>query len=206
MLSTCLWLGLRVAFYPGLFRRAILQSGNALSPWALRNDHRHTASVVGRVFNCSAAENTSTNNSSLSSPVDLNSTALVDCLRKIPFQQLVVIPSAFVVRSRWVTRGRWREVKMGHAGEVQGDRLAEKRGREGRERGGRERWIERVIEMNRVSALLIEREGWMMERRKEGGEREEETDGERRERERVLCNMNPQFTVLANVVFIPYSL
>ncbi|XP_069973879.1 acylcarnitine hydrolase-like [Penaeus vannamei] len=80
----------------GLFRRAILQSGNALSPWALRNDHRHTASVVGRVFNCSAAENTSTNNSSLSSPVDLNSTALVDCLRKIPFQQLVVIPSAFV--------------------------------------------------------------------------------------------------------------
>ncbi|ROT76099.1 JHE-like carboxylesterase 1 [Penaeus vannamei] len=84
----------------GLFRRAILQSGNALSPWALRNDHRHTASVVGRVFNCSAAENTSTNNSSLSSPVDLNSTALVDCLRKIPFQQLVVIPSAFV---KWLS-------------------------------------------------------------------------------------------------------
>ncbi|XP_037804893.1 putative inactive carboxylesterase 4 [Penaeus monodon] len=84
----------------GLFRRAILQSGNALSPWALRRDHRQTASAVGQVFNCSAAKNISNINSSLSAPGNLNSTALVDCLRTIPFQQLVVIPSAFV---KWLS-------------------------------------------------------------------------------------------------------
>ncbi|XP_042866021.1 venom carboxylesterase-6-like [Penaeus japonicus] len=76
----------------GLFRRAILQSGNALTPWALRKDHKETAFIIGQVFNCSAANKTSNS----SSAGGLNSTALLDCLRKLPFQQLTVIPSAFV--------------------------------------------------------------------------------------------------------------
>ncbi|XP_047488867.1 cholinesterase 1-like isoform X2 [Penaeus chinensis] len=73
----------------GLFNRVILQSGNALSPWALRCDHRKNAAVIGEAFGCPDVN--------ASSPVDLNSTALLDCLRELPFEQLAVIPSAFVV-------------------------------------------------------------------------------------------------------------
>ncbi|XP_063602878.1 juvenile hormone esterase-like [Penaeus indicus] len=73
----------------GLFNRVILQSGNALSPWALRCDHRKNAAVIGEAFGCPGVN--------ASSPADLNSTALLDCLRELPFEQLTVIPSAFVV-------------------------------------------------------------------------------------------------------------
>ncbi|ROT67908.1 JHE-like carboxylesterase 1 [Penaeus vannamei] len=72
----------------GLFSRVILQSGNALSPWALRCDHRKNAAVVGAAFGCAGVDS--------SSPADLNSTALLDCLRELPFEQLAVIPSVFV--------------------------------------------------------------------------------------------------------------
>nr|XP_027224721.1 cholinesterase-like [Penaeus vannamei] len=74
----------------GLFSRVILQSGNALSPWALRCDHRKNAAVVGAAFGCAGVDS--------SSPADLNSTALLDCLRELPFEQLAVIPSVFVVK------------------------------------------------------------------------------------------------------------
>lgn len=78
------------SFLLGLFNRVILQSGNALSPWALRCDHRKNAAVIGEAFDCPGVNS--------SSPLDLNSTALLDCLRELPFEQLAVIPSAFVVK------------------------------------------------------------------------------------------------------------
>ncbi|XP_042866020.1 juvenile hormone esterase-like [Penaeus japonicus] len=72
----------------GLFNRVILQSGTALSPWALRCDHKKNAAVIGEAFSCPGVN--------ASSP-ELNSTALLDCLRELPFEQLAAMPSAFVV-------------------------------------------------------------------------------------------------------------
>lgn len=40
----------------GMFKRAILQSGNALCPWAMGAKHAEVAEYTGRVFNCSAEE------------------------------------------------------------------------------------------------------------------------------------------------------
>nr|XP_053655595.1 LOW QUALITY PROTEIN: juvenile hormone esterase-like [Cherax quadricarinatus] len=72
----------------GLFRRAILQSGSSLSPWALRSDHKQVATAIGLAFNCSDAEET------LGALV---SKELLLCLQKQPLDDLVAIPSAFVV-------------------------------------------------------------------------------------------------------------
>ncbi|XP_063602968.1 juvenile hormone esterase-like [Penaeus indicus] len=64
----------------GLFRRAIMQSGVALCPWAVREDHREVAIEIGRQFSCPGV-------SANSSEVD--SAALVACLRKVPAGDLV---------------------------------------------------------------------------------------------------------------------
>ncbi|XP_063600367.1 cholinesterase 1-like isoform X1 [Penaeus indicus] len=65
----------------GLFSRAILMSGSALCPWALRKGHRKVAMAVGETFNCQ------------SDPKDASgverSKLLVECLRKAPLKELV---------------------------------------------------------------------------------------------------------------------
>ncbi|XP_063607613.1 juvenile hormone esterase-like [Penaeus indicus] len=65
----------------GLFRRAILQSGTALCPWALREDHKQIATKVGLMFNCSGADGQQS----------LNGSALVACLKNVSYQELVSV-------------------------------------------------------------------------------------------------------------------
>ncbi|XP_050720761.1 acetylcholinesterase-like isoform X6 [Eriocheir sinensis] len=65
----------------GLFHRAIMQSGNALSPWAVRmNDPKRVAAGVGRQVECAGVE------------VDgrLDSVALLRCLQNVPASDLVM--------------------------------------------------------------------------------------------------------------------
>ncbi|XP_069973735.1 juvenile hormone esterase [Penaeus vannamei] len=68
----------------GLFQRAIMQSGTALDPWAVREDHSDVATRFGEMFNCSG-----------SSP--LTSSELVACLREVPAADLIEAPNKFKV-------------------------------------------------------------------------------------------------------------
>ncbi|XP_047479106.1 cholinesterase 1-like isoform X2 [Penaeus chinensis] len=65
----------------GLFSRAILMSGSALCPWALRKGHRKVAMAVGEKFNCQSDPR-------VASGVE-KSTLLVECLRRTPLKELV---------------------------------------------------------------------------------------------------------------------
>lgn len=67
-----------------------MQSGAALCPWALREDHRQVAFSFGRMVGCSGERGG-------------NSTALVDCLREVPIEQLMaVLPYIMVsIASIW---------------------------------------------------------------------------------------------------------
>ncbi|XP_047488696.1 uncharacterized protein LOC125039021 [Penaeus chinensis] len=78
----------------GLFQRAIMQSGAALCPWALREDHRQVAFSFGRMVSCPGERGDAA-----------NSTALVDCLREVPVKQLMavqpyIMPSPYVLTPR----------------------------------------------------------------------------------------------------------
>nr|XP_027216595.1 cholinesterase 1-like [Penaeus vannamei]XP_027216596.1 cholinesterase 1-like [Penaeus vannamei] len=78
----------------GLFQRAIMQSGAALCPWALREDHRQVAFGFGRMVGCPGDRADAA-----------NSTALVDCLRDVPVEQLMAVtpyitPSPYVLTPR----------------------------------------------------------------------------------------------------------
>ncbi|XP_042887469.1 venom carboxylesterase-6-like [Penaeus japonicus] len=72
----------------GLFKRAIMQSGSALCSWAIREDHRMMANHIGRWLGC---------------PV-MNSTELVNCLKKVPVEQLIAVlnnlPSPYIMVPR----------------------------------------------------------------------------------------------------------
>ncbi|XP_068244747.1 juvenile hormone esterase-like [Palaemon carinicauda] len=68
----------------GLFHRAIAQSGNALVPLAWSDNSRQTAAALSRMLDCSE-----------SSPDNLNSQALLDCLKKISPEKLVMSTKAF---------------------------------------------------------------------------------------------------------------
>ncbi|KAK7016408.1 postsynaptic membrane assembly [Halocaridina rubra] len=70
----------------GLFDKAILQSGSALSPWALRNDHWKVAHTIGQIYNCSGIT---------MDPPALDSTSLLYCLQGLDVKDLVVLPSYF---------------------------------------------------------------------------------------------------------------
>ncbi|XP_066964622.1 venom carboxylesterase-6-like isoform X1 [Macrobrachium rosenbergii] len=72
----------------GLFDKAILQSGSALSPWALRNDHRKVAHTVGLIYNCSGI---------VEDPPTIESTRLLYCLQALSLDDLVPLPSFFTV-------------------------------------------------------------------------------------------------------------
>ncbi|XP_037804945.1 cholinesterase 1-like [Penaeus monodon] len=72
----------------GLFQRAIMQSGTAVCPWALREDHSEVAARFGEMFNCSG-----------SSP--LTSSELVACLREVPAEDLIKAPKKFLVISEF---------------------------------------------------------------------------------------------------------
>ncbi|XP_069973830.1 cocaine esterase-like [Penaeus vannamei] len=72
----------------GLFQRAIMQSGAALCPWALREDHRQVAMKMSDLFNCSAVDEASSS---------LDGAALAECLREVPFDELTGAPSKFMV-------------------------------------------------------------------------------------------------------------
>lgn len=76
----------------GLFQRAILQSGSALCPWTLREDHRRVAIKVGELFNCSASDSASQT---------LDSTRLLACLQKVPAYEFLDMYSAFHVWNNW---------------------------------------------------------------------------------------------------------
>ncbi|XP_064080223.1 venom carboxylesterase-6-like [Macrobrachium nipponense] len=72
----------------GLFDKAILQSGSALSPWALRNDHQIVAHTVGLIYNCSGITE---------DPPTIESTRLLYCLQALSLDDLVPLPSFFTV-------------------------------------------------------------------------------------------------------------
>ncbi|XP_069195185.1 carboxylic ester hydrolase-like [Procambarus clarkii] len=76
----------------GLFRRAILQSGSALSSWALRENHRQVALQLGHKFNCTDA---------VSSSPTLESTQLLACLQQLPLQELVLANNHFTKWYDW---------------------------------------------------------------------------------------------------------
>jgi len=57
-----------------------MQSGAALCPWALREDHRQVAFGFGRMVGCPGDRADAA-----------NSTALVDCLRDVPVEQLMAV-------------------------------------------------------------------------------------------------------------------
>lgn len=68
----------------GLFQRAILQSGNALCPWSLRDDHRQMAGVIADLLECNDVKDNSGT---------LDSKALFECLQKAPVDKLVLYQS-----------------------------------------------------------------------------------------------------------------
>ncbi|XP_063599423.1 juvenile hormone esterase-like [Penaeus indicus] len=76
----------------GLFKRAIIQSGTALCSWAVREDHRYMANQLGSFVDCPGATE------------NLNSADLVDCLKKVPVDQLTAallkLPSPYVMTPR----------------------------------------------------------------------------------------------------------
>ncbi|ROT74375.1 JHE-like carboxylesterase 1 [Penaeus vannamei] len=69
----------------GLFRRAIMQSGTMLCPWAMREGHRGVAAKLAEVLSCSGVS---------VAPV-LDSAALLSCLRGASAEQLIMAQSAF---------------------------------------------------------------------------------------------------------------
>nr|XP_027227009.1 cholinesterase 1-like isoform X1 [Penaeus vannamei] len=76
----------------GLFKRAIMQSGTALCSWSVREDHRYMAGQIGSILDCpGATENP-------------NSSDLVDCLKKVPADQLTAallkMPTPYVMGPR----------------------------------------------------------------------------------------------------------
>lgn len=68
----------------GLFQRAILQSGNALCPWSLRDDHRQKAGVIADLLECNGVKDNSGT---------LDSRALFECLQEAPVDKLVMYQS-----------------------------------------------------------------------------------------------------------------
>ncbi|XP_063600828.1 juvenile hormone esterase-like [Penaeus indicus] len=71
----------------GLFRRAILQSGTSLCPWATAENHRQVAAKIGQMFNCSGLDDQQSTSSS----------AFVACLRNVPYEGLISAQKEFVV-------------------------------------------------------------------------------------------------------------
>ncbi|KAG0715125.1 Acetylcholinesterase [Chionoecetes opilio] len=65
----------------GLFQRAIMQSGNALCPWALRDDHKRVATGVARQLECSGVE---------APDGSLDGKELLSCLRAASAKELVL--------------------------------------------------------------------------------------------------------------------
>ncbi|XP_063224894.1 neuroligin-4, X-linked-like [Bacillus rossius redtenbacheri] len=63
---------------PGLFHRAALLSGSALSPWALVEDPAGYAARLAREVNCSVPEDLARDHE-----------LVVDCLREVPLEQLL---------------------------------------------------------------------------------------------------------------------
>lgn len=66
----------------GLFQRAIMQSGSALAPWALRSDHKRSAAGVARQLECPEVK---------AADGSLDGAALLSCLQAVPFQDLVLV-------------------------------------------------------------------------------------------------------------------
>ncbi|XP_071527813.1 uncharacterized protein [Panulirus ornatus] len=73
----------------GLFSRAILQSGTALCPFALREDHRQVAFSIGEHLNCSGAAK--------SSFAQMDSNQLLACFNQVPVRDLVLSTSSLHV-------------------------------------------------------------------------------------------------------------
>ncbi|XP_047488287.1 juvenile hormone esterase-like isoform X2 [Penaeus chinensis] len=71
----------------GLFRRAILQSGTSLCPWASAENHRQVAAKIGQMFNCSGLDDQQSTSSS----------AFVACLRNAPYEDLISAQKEFVI-------------------------------------------------------------------------------------------------------------
>ncbi|XP_042872419.1 venom carboxylesterase-6-like [Penaeus japonicus] len=69
-----------------LFKRAIMQSGTTLCPWALREDHKQVLNKLVHLFNCSGIDHTSNS---------LDSATAIACLMKVPADQLTSAQLAF---------------------------------------------------------------------------------------------------------------
>ena len=61
----------------GLFHRVILQSGNALDPWATSPTHKKNSFTVSLALNCPAG-----------SMFSFNSQIFLNCLQNVPAEQL----------------------------------------------------------------------------------------------------------------------
>ncbi|XP_042875114.1 juvenile hormone esterase-like [Penaeus japonicus] len=79
----------------GLFRRAILQSGSSLCPWAFREDHRRVFLAYAHSLGCiSKSKSAPPSDGELS---EAESEAVVECLRRAPLDQLVPLLPQFKV-------------------------------------------------------------------------------------------------------------
>ncbi|KAK8392786.1 hypothetical protein O3P69_014903 [Scylla paramamosain] len=65
----------------GLFHRAIMQSGSALCPWAMRNDHKEVAAGVARQLGCPGVE---------TPDGSLNGETLLSCLQAASVEDLIM--------------------------------------------------------------------------------------------------------------------
>ncbi|XP_066972844.1 LOW QUALITY PROTEIN: cocaine esterase-like [Macrobrachium rosenbergii] len=75
----------------GLFQRAIMQSGNALSTWAVRDDHAQRALAIAKSFKCPGSDDSSPDSDQLlqcfmeKSPHELVMGSLLDTMLFLPF-------------------------------------------------------------------------------------------------------------------------
>ncbi|XP_069189262.1 pyrethroid hydrolase Ces2a isoform X1 [Procambarus clarkii] len=74
----------------GLFSRAIMQSGSALDPWVVRNDHKSVAFKIGQMIGCPTPDVVSESNTS-------DSKALKRCLQKASLSSLVPASRKFSI-------------------------------------------------------------------------------------------------------------
>lgn len=95
----------------GLFNRAILQSGTAISSWALASDHRSVSYEIARKLNCHTRadeeqaencvqlkNNTEEHNACLVN--QLPSESVLQCLKEAPLDKVVESSLWFVVSMR----------------------------------------------------------------------------------------------------------
>ncbi len=83
-----------------MFRRAILQSGSALSTWAIASDSLSYVRQLGDAVNCSSRVQASAPDPSVRLPPEVYMKALVHCFKSLPVKLLTDVELTTVPRYR----------------------------------------------------------------------------------------------------------